>query len=86
MIKLHGLKNEKTGKDLIGAIVIDEDNGDSTLYSYYTPIVAKKADGSIVRIATNDMLKGGELSKTTALHLKHFCGLTKEGFYALNVQ
>ena len=58
------------------AVVVVEDNGTETLYSYNTPIIKRLANGSLVKL-------WGGWSNTTGKHIKAFCGLNKAGFMGL---
>lgn len=70
----YGLLNEKGEICRCGNpfVEIDEE-GNETLYSYYTPILTKYKNGVIKRIWTG-------WSQTTQKHIKYFCGLNKAGF------
>lgn len=58
------------------AIVIVNDDGEETLYSYGTPIIKRTAAGQFVKL-WNDW------TATTSRHIKAFCGLNKAGFMTL---
>ena len=58
------------------AVVMVDDDGTETLYSYDTPIIKRTASGQLVRL-WNDW------TNTTGRHIKAFCGLNKAGFMAL---
>lgn len=58
------------------AVVVVEDNGTETLYSYGTPIVKRLVSGELVK-----MWDGW--TATTGKHIKAFCGLNKAGFLSL---
>ena len=58
------------------AVVIVEDSGTETLYSYGTPIVKRLASGELVK-----MWDGW--TATTGRHIKAFCGLSKAEYMSL---
>ena len=58
------------------AVIVLEDDGSETLYSYDTPIIKKTADGKLVK-----MWDGW--SATTGRHINAFCGLNKAAYMAL---
>lgn len=58
------------------AVVIVEDNGTETLYSYETPIVKRLVSGELVK-----MWDGW--TATTGRHIKAFCGLNKVAYMSL---
>lgn len=58
------------------AVVIVEDNGTETLYSYNTPIIKRLVDGSLVKLWSG-------WSVTTGRHIKAFCGLSKAEYMSL---
>lgn len=58
------------------AVVIVEDNGTETLYSYGTPIVKRLVSGELVK-----MWDGW--TATTGRHIKAFCGLNKAAYMSL---
>ena len=58
------------------AIVLVDDNGTETLFSYGTKIISKNAAGDLVKF-------WGGWSQTTGRHIKAFCGLNKAEFFAL---
>ena len=60
------------------AVVIVEDNGTETLYSYNTPIIKRLVSGELVKL-----WNGG--SATTGRHIKAFCGLNKAGYEKLEL-
>lgn len=59
------------------ALVLPDDKGGLTLYSYGTPIIHKDVNGKLTR------LYFGEWTLTTGRHVKAFCGLDKKQFEAL---
>lgn len=58
------------------AIVVADNNGNETLYSYNTPIIKRDKSGNLERLYAG-------WSQTTGKHVKAFCGLDKKGFFAL---
>ena len=58
------------------AVVMIEDNGTETLYSYGTPIVKRLASGELVKL-------WGGWTATTGRHIQAFCGLNKAAFMSL---
>ena len=58
------------------AVVVVEDNGTETLYSYGTPIVKRLVSGELVK-----MWDGW--TATTGRHIKAFCGLNKAAYMSL---
>lgn len=58
------------------AVVVVEDNGTKTLYSYGTPIVKRLVSGELVK-----MWDGW--TATTGRHIKAFCGLNKAAYMSL---
>lgn len=66
-----------TQKSFYGKAVVMADNaGNETLYSYNTPIIKRLVNGSLVKL-------WGGWSATTGKHIKAFCGLNKAGFMSL---
>lgn len=61
------------------AIVEIDNDGTETLYSYFTPIIKRLPDGTLVRLWYS-------YSATTGKHIKAFCGLDKKQFEALEVE
>lgn len=59
------------------AVVVVEDDGSETLFSYDTPIIQKMSDGTLIKF-WNDW------SNTTGKHIKAFCGLNKKEYIALS--
>ena len=79
-MKIYELIPRNGRKSFYGkAQVMVDDNGDETLLSYCTPIMRVNKNGMVTR------LYDGELSMTTATHLKSFCGMTKADFNCLKV-
>lgn len=58
------------------AVVMVEDNGTETLYSYNTPIIKRLVSGELVKIWDG-------WTATTGRHIKAFCGLNKAIFMSL---
>lgn len=58
------------------AVVVVEDNGTETLYSYGTPIIKRLVSGELVK-----MWDGW--TATTGRHIKAFCGLNKAAYMSL---
>ena len=58
------------------AIVILDDKGEETLYSYNTPIIKRLSSGDLIKLWDGWTL-------TTGRHIKSFCGLNKAGFLNL---
>ena len=58
------------------AVVVVEDNGTKTLYSYGTPIVKRLVSGELVK-----MWDGW--TATTGRHIKAFCWLNKAAYMSL---
>lgn len=58
------------------AVVVEDNNGNETLYSYGTPIIKRDTFGNLERLY-------GGWSATTGRHIKAFCGLNKAEFFAL---
>lgn len=58
------------------AVVIVEDNGTETLYSYGTPIIKRLVSGELVKLWSGR-------SATTGRHIQAFCGLNKAAYMNL---
>ena len=58
------------------AVVIVEDNGTETLYSYNTPIIKRLVSGELVKLWDG-------WTATTGRHIQAFCGLNKAAFMSL---
>lgn len=58
------------------AVVVVEDNGTETLYSYGTPIIKRLASGELVKLWSG-------WTATTGRHIKAFCGLSKAEYMSL---
>lgn len=58
------------------AVVIVEDNGTETLYSYGTPIIKWLVSGELVKLWSG-------WSATTGRHIQAFCGLNKAAYMNL---
>lgn len=61
------------------AYVIEDDNGNKTLYSYDTPIITESADGNYTRLYNG-------YTATTGRHINAFCGMNKDAFMKLSVK
>lgn len=59
------------------AIVVMDDTGNKTLYSYNTLIITRTNSGELVRLWDG-------WSATTGRHIKAFCGLNKAEFMSLS--
>nr|DAT22760.1 MAG TPA: hypothetical protein [Caudoviricetes sp.] len=58
------------------AVVVVEDNGTETLYSYGTPIIKRLVSGELVKLWDG-------WTATTGRHIQAFCGLNKAAFMSL---
>ena len=58
------------------AVVIVEDNGTETLYSYNTSIIKRLVSGELVKLWDG-------WTATTGRHIQAFCGLNKAAFMSL---
>lgn len=58
------------------AIVIIDDLGNETLYSYGTEIITRHPDGSFTKHYTS-------WTNTTGIHIKSFCGMNKAEYMSL---
>lgn len=58
------------------AVVVVEDNGTETLYSYGTPIIKRLVSGELVKLWSG-------WTATTGRHIKAFCGLSKAEYMSL---
>lgn len=58
------------------AVVVVEDNGTETLYSYDTPIIKRLVSGELVKLWNG-------WTATTGRHIQAFCGLNKAAFMNL---
>jgi hypothetical protein len=58
------------------AVVIVEDNGTETLYSYGTPVIKRLVSGELVKLWSG-------WSATTGRHIQAFCGLSKAEYMSL---
>ena len=70
MYELSPSGNETRKSFCHKAIVVENERGDQTLFSYLTPIILRHWDGWTI---------------TTGRHITSFCGLHKEQFLALPV-
>lgn len=76
-MKIYELRPVDNRKSFYGkAVVVVEDNGTETLYSYGTPIVKRLVSGELVK-----MWDGW--TATTGRHIKAFCGLNKAAYMSL---
>lgn len=76
-MKEYELKPTDGRKSFYGKpVVMVEDNGTETLYSYGTPIVKRLVSGELVK-----MWDGW--TATTGRHIKAFCGLNKAAYMSL---
>ena len=76
-MKIYELRPTDGRKSFYGkAVVIVEDNGTETLYSYNTPIIKRLVSGELVK-----MWDGW--TATTGRHIKAFCGLNKAAYMSL---
>ena len=55
------------------AVVMVEDNGTETLYSYNTPIIKRLVSGELVKLWDG-------WTATTGRHIQAFCGLNKQEY------
>lgn len=77
MSKIYELRPVDGRKSFYGkALVMLDNDGGETLYSYNTPIIKKAVNGDLTRLYAG-------WSMTTGRHIKAFCGLDKAGFMAL---
>lgn len=58
------------------AVVIVEDNGTETLYSYNTPIIKRLVSGELVKLWDG-------WTATTGRHIQAFCGSNKAAYMNL---
>lgn len=73
-MKEYELKPTDGRKSFYGkAVVMVEDNGTETLYSYGTPIVKRLASGELVKLWDG-------WTATTGRHIQAFCGLNKQEY------
>lgn len=59
------------------AHIVYEEDGTETLFSYETPIIERRPDGTLKRLWYG-------WSATTGRHIGKFCGLNKKQFEALD--
>jgi len=79
-MKTYPLKNNYGETFKCGApVVVVENDGKETLFSYWTEIMSRNPDGTMTR-AWDDW------TQTTGKHIKAFCGLNKAGFCALPME
>lgn len=73
----YELKPTDDRKSFYGkAVVMVEDNGTETLYSYNTPIIKRLVSGELVKLWDG-------WTATTGRHIKAFCGLNKAAYMNL---
>lgn len=76
-MKIYELKPITSQKSFYGkAVVLVDDDGNETLYSYNTPIIKRLVNGSLVRLWDG-------WTATTGKHIKAFSGLNKAAFIRL---
>lgn len=76
---VNELKPTSSQKSFYGkAKVKTLEDGTQILYSYGTPIVKRKPDGSLLRLWNG-------WSATTGRHVASFCGINKRQFLALEM-
>lgn len=76
-MKTYELKPTDGRKSFYGkAVVMVEDNGTETLYSYNTPIIKRLVSGELVKLWDG-------WTATTGRHIKAFCGLNKAAYMNL---
>lgn len=61
------------------AVVMIDDDGTETLYSYDTPIIKRLVSGELIKLWDG-------WSATTGRHIKAFCGLNKSGYEKLELE
>ena len=77
MIKKYELIPTDGRKSFYGKCYVErEDDGTETLFSYHTPILRRKPDGSLIRLWFG-------YSVTTGRHIRAFCGMNKKEFEAM---
>lgn len=76
-MKEYELKPTDSRKSFYGkAVVMVEDNGTETLFSYGTPILKRLVSGELVKLWDG-------WTATTGRHIKAFCGLNKAAYMNL---
>lgn len=76
-MKIYELTPTDGRKSFYGkAVVIVEDNGTETLYSYNTPIIKRLVSGELVKLWDG-------WTATTGRHIQAFCGLNKAAYMNL---
>lgn len=76
-MKEYELKPTDGRKSFYGkAVVMVEDNGTETLFSYGTPILKRLVSGELVKLWDG-------WTATTGRHIKAFCGLSKAEYMSL---
>lgn len=61
------------------AYILEDEEGNATLYSYETPIIRRNTDGSLTRLYNG-------WTATTGRHIKAFCNLTKQEFLKIKME
>ena len=61
------------------AVVMIDDDGTETLYSYDTPIIKRLVSGGMIKLWDG-------WSATTGRHIKAFCGLNESGYKKLELE
>lgn len=76
-MRKYELKPTDGRKSFYGkAVVVVEDNGTETLYSYNTPIIKRLVSGELVKLWDG-------WTATTGRHIQAFCGLNKAAYMSL---
>lgn len=76
-MRKYELTPNGTQKSFYGKAVVMIDNaGNETLYSYGTPIIKRLVNGSLIKL-------WGGWSATTGKHIKAFCGLNKAAYMSM---
>lgn len=76
-MKIYDLKPNDGRKSFYGKAVVQvENNGNEILFSYNTPIISRRPDGTLVK-------HWNGWSATTGRHIRAFCGLSKKEYEAL---
>lgn len=76
-MKMYDLRPTDGRKSFYGkAVVMIDDNGTETLYSYNTPIIERTPTGEMLKLWDG-------WTATTGRHISAFCGLNKAQYTAL---
>lgn len=76
-MRIYELRPTDERKSFYGkAVVMVEDNGTETLFSYGTPILKRLVSGELVKLWDG-------WTATTGRHIKAFCGLSKAEYMSL---